>query len=102
MTWETIKKILKKNHGTCIIVEDGQPVFVITEFDEYQKDLEEEPADKLSQSRLKESAGETELIEKINQEIVDWKAKQVESSPEMPLVDVRDSDEVRVENLPLV
>lgn len=102
MNWETIKQILKKNKGTCIIIEEGQPAFVVMAFDDYQKDLENQPADKLIQPRLREATNEAELIEKINQEIVDWKAKQTENSPEVPLADIQDNDEVRIENLPLV
>jgi hypothetical protein len=51
--------------------------------------------------RAKE-AGESELLEKINQEIIDWKAKQAENSPEVQLADIQDSDELRIENLPLI
>jgi len=100
--WETIKQILKKNKGTCIIIEEGQPAYVIMSFDDYQKSLESEPANKSVPPRFKEAGGETELMEKINQEIVDWKAKQVENSPEVQLSDIQEADELRIENLPLV
>jgi len=99
--WDQIKQILKKNKGTCIIVEEGQPAYVITLFDEYQKALDDEPLTKPSVLRAKE-AGESELLEKINQEIIDWKAKQAENSPEVQLADIQDSDELRIENLPLI
>ena len=99
--WETIKQILKKNKGTCIIIEEGQPAYVVTLFDEYQKSLEGEPTSKPALGRQKE-AGETELLEKINQEIIDWKAKQTENSPEVQLADIQDSDELRIEDLPLI
>lgn len=103
--WETIKQILKKNRGTCIIIEEGQPAYVITTFADYQKTLEAEPAAKNSAPHLKEfkeMAGETELMEKINQEISDWKAKQAEKTPEIQLADIQESNELRIENLPLV
>ena len=100
--WETIKNILKKNHGTCIIVEGGQPAYVIMLFDDYQKSLANEPVNKSASPLFKEAAGETELMEKINQEIVDWKVKQDENSSEVQLADIQDSDELRIENLPLV
>ena len=100
--WEQIKQILKKNKGTCIIIEEGQPAYVITSFDDYQKSLESEPVAKPALPRLKEAAGETELLAKINQEITDWKVKQTENAPEVQLSDIQDSDELRIENLPLI
>ncbi len=118
--WEQIKQILKKNKGTCIIIEEGQPAYVITSFDDYQKSLEDELMVKFAPPRLKEAVGplrsrplrlgdeasegeasETELLSKINQEIIDWKVKQAENSPEVQLSDIQDSDELRIENLPL-
>lgn len=99
--WEQIKQILKKSKGTCIIIEEGQPAYVITLFDDYQKSLENESTSKAAPSRLKEAAGETELLEKINQEIIDWKVKQTDNAPEVQLSDIQDSDELRIENLPL-
>ena len=67
--WNEIKQILKKNHGTCIIVEEGQPAYVVVPFDIYQQSLESE-AEPVSQTslRFKENKSETELAEKINQE----------------------------------
>ena len=100
--WEQIKQILKKNKGTCIIIEEGQPAYVITPFDDYQKSLEDEPAAKPAAARPKETAGETELLAKINQEITDWKVKQTENAPEVQLSDIQDPDELRIENLPLI
>ena len=100
--WEQIKQILKKNQGTCIIIEDGQPAYVILPFDDYQKNLDAELANKNATPRFKETASETDLIEKINQEISDWKGKQVEKAPEVQLSDIQESDELRIENLPLV
>ncbi len=98
--WSTIKQILKKNRGTCIIIEDGQPAFIVAPFDDYQKLLEGEPVSR-SAGRLKDGLGESELLEKINQEIGDWKARQSENVPEVQLADIQASDELRIENLPL-
>lgn len=100
--WEQIKQILKKSKGTCIIIEEGQPAYVITSFDDYQKNLENEPTIRTASPRLKEAAGETDLLEKINQEITDWKVKQTENAPEVQLADIQNSDELRIENLPLI
>lgn len=99
--WEQIKQILKKSRGTCIIIEEGQPAYVITSFDDYQKELEGETATKSVLSRPKETVAEGEILAKINQEITDWKAKQAENAPEVQLADIQDSDELRIENLPL-
>lgn len=99
--WDQIKQILKKNKGTCIIVEEGQPAYVVLPFDDYQKALETEPAGKMAAPKFKENANEPELLEKINQEIVDWKNKQAENAPEVQLADIQESDELRIENLPL-
>lgn len=94
--WETIKQILRKNSGTCIIVEEGKPAFVITRFEEYQKLLEGQTA-----PLLRGAAGleEQELLEKINQEIGDWKAKQAENNPEL---EVPEAEDLKIENLPIV
>ena len=99
--WEQIKQILKKNKGTCIIVEDGQPAYVITIFDDYQKSLDAEPGNKVAAPRFKEGVNESEALAKINQEIVDWKAEQAANATEIQLSDIQDSDELRIENLPL-
>jgi len=103
--WETIKNILKKNNGTCIIVEDGKPVYVVTQFEEYEKMLNEQslveapmatPVKKIIAEK------EIEMAEKINQEIIDWKAKQAENNPEITLSDLTESEELKIENLPFV
>lgn len=101
--WNTIKQILKKNKGTCIIVEDGQPAYIIMPFEDYEVNWVADAPEKkkTAVTRWRESAAETELLEKINQEIVDWKDKQVASAPEVQLADIQESDELRIENLPL-
>jgi PHD/YefM family antitoxin component YafN of YafNO toxin-antitoxin module len=93
--WNTIKQVLKKNKGTCIIVEEGKPAFVVVPFDDYEKSL-----DKPANEKVSVGTGEQELLEKINQEIINWKTKQAEDSPAVELVE--DSDEVKIENLPLM
>jgi hypothetical protein len=39
-------------------------------------------------------------LEKINQEITDWKAKQVETSPELEIL--TGDEDLKVEDLPLL
>ncbi|MDD2730875.1 MAG: hypothetical protein PHW33_01985 [Candidatus Portnoybacteria bacterium] len=95
--WETIKQILRKNAGACIIVEDGQPVFVVTTFSSFQKDLGE-PKEKFICQETPVS-DEEELLTKINQEITDWKARQSENNPEVTDLE---EDDLKIEDLPLV
>ncbi|MBU1102878.1 hypothetical protein KJ853_04495 [Patescibacteria group bacterium] len=97
--WETIKQILHKNGGTCIIVEEGKPSYIVSRFDEYQKLLENQPA-----PRLREGINEQELLEKINQEINNWKTKQAENIPEneLDIPEVSEEEDLKIENLPIV
>ncbi|KKS65520.1 MAG: hypothetical protein UV67_C0009G0002 [Parcubacteria group bacterium GW2011_GWC1_43_12] len=94
--WETIKKILGRHSGTCIIVEEGKPAYVITKFEDFQDDPEK-PAASFSQPQG--IVPEQDLLEKINQEIVNWKTKQAETEPE---IDLPDEDELTIEKLPVV
>lgn len=94
--WETIKKILSKNSGTCIIVEEGKPAYVVTKFEDFQDDLaKDNPFSPSSQAMIPEQ----DLLEKINQEIVNWKTKQAETEPE---IDLPDEGELTIEKLPVV
>jgi len=108
--WETIKQILSKNSGTCIIIEEGKPAYVITRFEEYQKALElkneDKETDKEADVFIKGRSGldEQELLEKINQEINNWKTKQGEGETEVGVLDGDESDEgedLKIENLPI-
>jgi hypothetical protein len=96
--WETIKKILQKQPGTCIIVEDGKPAYVVTKFSDYEDFLEEK--EKIVGRNLNSNFSEEELRERINQEIVNWKATQQETLPEIGLAEGPD-EEVKIEDLPL-
>jgi len=92
--WETIKQILHKSSSACIIIEEGRPAYVVTRFDEYQKLLDGQPS-----MRLGQGSNEQELLEKINQEINNWKAQQIETSEEIAETE---SEDVKIENLPIV
>ena len=78
------------------MVEEGKPTYVVTRFDDYQKLLDVQPT-----RRFHEGLSEQELLEKINDEINDWKAKQADSNPELP-VDEPDEEDLKIENLPIV
>lgn len=61
-----IKKLVKTLGGKVIIVENGEPSFVISDVNEY-----------LGFPVQKDSLNtEVELIEKINQDILEWKNRQ--------------------------
>lgn len=94
MLWKTIRRILRKNFGTCIIIENGQPSFVIVSFQDYEKILDSQPAAGLV------AVGEEEILERVNQEINSWQAKQVEEN--WPPADLPKEEELTVDDLPLV
>lgn len=100
--WDTIKKIIEKKRGTCIIIEDGKPVFAVVPFDDYQKLLDEKEAPAVVKNIFKDKTNDQELLEKINEEITNWKAKQSEKETEINLDDVCANDEIRIENLPII
>lgn len=85
---------MKKTPGTCIIIEEGKPAYVVVSFENYEQMLEKEFS-----GAPKESMNEQELLEKINQEITNWKARQIEENPEMEMAEEED---LKIENLPLV
>lgn len=94
--WETIKKILSKHSGVCIIVEEGRPAYVITKFEDFQDDPGKENS---SFAQPQAIIPEQDLLEKINQEIVNWKTKQAETEPE---IDLPDEEELTIEKLPVI
>jgi pimeloyl-CoA synthetase len=80
--WERIKKILQEQGGKCIILEEGEPAFIVVKLDEKDEAKEEE-------------------INKVNRNIDSLKAE--EKKQEEPVVlenqeEVR--EEVKVEDLP--
>ncbi len=38
--WKTVKRLLQKGGGKCIIVEDGKPTYVVMGIEEYERMLE--------------------------------------------------------------
>lgn len=96
-----IKKILQKSQGTCIIIEDGRPVFVVAKFEDYQKLLENQ-ASLQTMASVGQVLAESEVLEKINQEITNWKTKQAEENPELAFSEGPEEEEVKIEDLPLI
>ena len=86
-------------------MEDGKPVYVVTQFDEYEKMLNGQSSVEIAApTPVKKiiAEKEVEMAEKINQEIIDWKTKQAENNPEVNLTDLTENDELKIENLPFV
>jgi len=79
--WKRIKKILQKEGGKCIIVEENQPTYLVMRLKDYEK------------AGSGQSSSE---IEKVNQDIDEWKAEEKEETE----VVEPDNQEVKVEDLP--
>ena len=94
--WEAIKKVLQKQGGICIIVEDGKPSFVVSSFEEYENLLDK---DLPKFEKAAPVVFDTRLLEKINQEIENWKAGQAEAQAEAAAVQTE--EEVKIEDLPI-
>ena len=97
--WDKIKQILAKNpSGTCIIVEEGKPAYVISVFDQSGQQSECE----CQISSAKRDISDQGLLEKINEEITNWKARQIEAEPEVEVPEEEDDSQVKIENLPII
>jgi hypothetical protein len=88
--WETIKNLLQKGSGKCIIVEDEKPAYVVMKIEDYENLLEGEPSE----------TKDTEM-EKVNRDIAAWKASEKEAHLEevVPEKEAK-AEEVKVEDLP--
>ncbi len=75
MLWKTIKKILQKQGGKCIILEEDQPAYLVMKIDDYEKGLEKDQAPE---------------IDKVNKDINEWKENENQE----------DSQAVKIEDLP--
>ena len=82
--WEKIKKILQKEGGKCIIIEENRPTYLVMKMKDYEKTGSDQSSEE-----------ETE-IEKVNQDINELEAEEKE---ETELVEP-DSQEVKIEDLP--
>jgi len=83
--WKTIKNLLSKGGGKCIIVENEKPVFVVMSFGEYENLLEKggEPS-------------ESAEIEKVNRDISEWQSGGEDNN----LEEINPKEEFKVEDLP--
>jgi len=88
--WEKIKRILQKEGGKCIIMEEGEPIYIIARLDDCK-----EYADDKSQE-----------TEKVNKNITEWKNTEADAQNEVSeeelLGDSRkgSDQEVKIEDLP--
>jgi hypothetical protein len=90
--WETIKKILSKEGGKCIVIEEGKPAYLVMKLDDYEKGVKNSPCD----------SSEPE-IEKVNRDIAEWKAseeKETETAETAEPDGSETNQEVKVEDLP--
>jgi len=85
--WNRIKKILQKEGGKCIVVEENQSTYLVMRLEDYEK------------TAPSQSSSE---IEKVNRDIDEWKAKEKEETEpvEPDNQEVTDNKEVKVEDLP--
>ena len=65
-----ILSLLKQTGGKYVIVENGQPIFVVQSWEDFCKQFHQFNVQKISKS------SEVELIDKINKEIASWKETQ--------------------------
>lgn len=75
--WEKIKKILQKEGGKCIIIENGEPVYLIKKLDNSEDEME-----------------------KVNRDVDEWKAEEKQEVEVTELEPKSENQEVRVEDLP--
>jgi len=76
MLWEKIKKIMEKEGGQCVIIEDGQPIYLVKRLDDAEED-----------------------IEKVNRDLEDLRTNENQETRLTEPEDVM-SREVRIEDLP--
>jgi len=81
--WPTIKNLLQKGGGKCIIVENEKPAYIVMKVEDYEKLLAGGP-----------EVAEPEL-EEVNRDIAEWQAKKKEEAEI-----TNNSQEVKVEDLP--
>lgn len=123
--WDIIKKFLQKSHPACLLIEDGQPKYVVLSYEEYEKTcltrLEKETDERKivgeknnltaeKETRIsadgnvvnpiltEEAPPLGEQIDKINQEISQIQS-EIKSAEAASILDR--GNEITVENLPV-
>ncbi|MBI3304898.1 hypothetical protein HYZ80_01045 [Candidatus Parcubacteria bacterium] len=77
MDWNTLKELLKRWDGRCLIVEDGRPKYVLTTVEEY---FGARPGPANS-----DQLSDEELRERINRDIEVFKGREREREPKVEL-----------------
>jgi len=67
MNWEEIKEIIEVDGGKFIIVENGKPILVITNFENYKNKLKLISHNKRDNPEAKESQVEKEKVESVDE-----------------------------------
>jgi len=81
-----LKEIINLSGGRYIIVENGQPKYIVMNFDEYRSAV----LDRKSVQALTEE----ELIEKINSDISLWREKQTAEEDDIALDEIEELEDI--------
>jgi hypothetical protein len=81
-----LQEIMDLAGGRYIIVEDGQPKYIVMNFDEYRNAI----LDKKSVQTLTEE----ELIEKINSDIALWREKQTAEDDDIAIDEIEELEDI--------
>lgn len=87
--WEKIKRILQKEGGKCIIMEEGEPIYIVAKLDDCKEYSDDKSQD----------------TEKVNKNITEWKNKEADVQNEELSRDSNEESkgsdqEVKIEDLP--
>ena len=81
-----LKEIMDLAGGRYIIVEDGQPKYIVMNFDEYRSAVLDRKA--------VQTLTEEELIEKINSDISLWREKQSAEEDDIALDEIEELEDI--------
>ena len=79
--WNSIKSILKDNTSKCLIIEDGEPKYIVLSFEEYQK-LQGSEKNSIVEENFEE--------EKANGEIQEFQTEKEEAEVIGPTIRLED------------
>lgn len=105
---DKIKKILRKNKNAFVVlVEENEPVYVVLNFDEYERlsNRQEEITFSSPKRFLEEPAGEDQVFNEVNQEIINLQAPKEDVIEDIVLEEIMpasESQEIKIEDIPLL
>jgi len=88
--WSSIKNILKDGKTTCVVIEDGKPLYVLMTFEEYQQLQKQEKSDIIIENLQEDKE------DKINGEIQQLQTEELDES----LPSAGGISAVKIEDLP--